>query len=75
MGTVRREHLDWLLVTSEGHLRQVVREYTCHYNTARPHRALRLGSPLPRAGPPVAGGALVHHSRLGELIHEYAHTA
>ena len=75
VGTIRRECLDWLFIVSEGHLRQVVQEYARHYNTARPHRALALLPPLPRAAPPVAGGALVRHSRLGGLIHEYEHAA
>jgi transposase InsO family protein len=70
-GTVRRECLDWLLIGGERHLRHVLREYADHYNTRRPHRALRLRPPLwfprPRASPP----AVVRRDRWGGVLHEY----
>ena len=44
-GTLRRELLDRLLIVNERHLRQVLTEYLLHYNTARPHRALRQLAP------------------------------
>ena len=75
VGTIRRECLDWLLIMGERHLGQVVQEYGRHYNAARPHRALALQPPLPRAAPPVTVGAPVRHSRLGGLIHEYERAA
>src|SRR5262249_37087997 len=55
VGTVRRECLDWLLITGEQHLRPVLREYAAHYNAARPHRALGLRPP--RAAPSSNAGA------------------
>jgi hypothetical protein len=75
VGTIRRECLDWLLITGERHLGQVVQEYGRHYNAARPHRALALQPPLPRDAPPVTARSPVRHSRLGGLIHEYEHSA
>ena len=74
--TGREDCLDWLLILGERHLRQVVREYADHYNHSRPHRALGLRAPLPRArgqpaGPEGARGAVVRCDRHGGIIHEY----
>ena len=41
--TVRSECLDWLLILNRRHLERVLRVYIDHYNTQRPHRALRFG--------------------------------
>ena len=49
--TIRTECLDWLLILNRRHLERVVRVYVEHYNTQRPHRALKLVPP-DRAGPP-----------------------
>ena len=40
--TVRTEVTDRMLIFGERHLHQVLAVYAAHYNTARPHRALRL---------------------------------
>jgi transposase InsO family protein len=75
VGTVRREGLDWQLITGERHLRHVLREYAEHYNAARPHRALRLQPPL---GPPArdaGSGDVRRRDRLGGLLHEYQRAA
>ena len=40
VGTVRRDCLDWLLITSRRQLEHVLRVYVDHYNWHRPHRAL-----------------------------------
>jgi len=76
VGSVRRECLDWLLVTGAQHLRQVLREYADHYNAARPHRSLSLQPPLRPPGQHVgSGGAVRRHDRLGGLLREYERTA
>ena len=79
VGTVRRDCLDWLLITSPRHLERVLRVYADHYNTHRPHRALGLTPPIPGArlhlvasNPPEQ---LHRRDRLGGLIHEYAQAA
>jgi putative transposase len=70
--TVRVECLDWLLILNRRHLERVLRVYVEHYNTHRPHRALRLQPPQPREPPPAAiVGEIEGHDRLGGLIHEY----
>jgi len=72
--TVRAECLDWLLIVGRGHLEQVLRVYVEHYNFHRPHRALKLGPPDPRAGPAVISKdrrRVQRRDRLGGLLHEY----
>jgi putative transposase len=43
--TVRTELTDRMLIFGERHLRRVLAAYATHYNTRRPHRALRLPPP------------------------------
>jgi hypothetical protein len=42
-----RRHTDRMLIFGERHLRRVLAEYTAHYNTQRPHRALQPRPPRP----------------------------
>ena len=79
VGTIRRDCLDWLLISSRRQLERVLRIYVDHYNTHRPHRALQLTAPTPGphlrhvgTGPP---DRLHCRNRLGGLIHEYARAA
>jgi putative transposase len=77
VGTVRRDCLDWLLISSRKQLERVLRAYVDHYNTHRPHRSLGLRPPTP--GLRLVGSSppdRVHRrDRLGGLIHEYARAA
>src|SRR5207244_2710727 len=52
IGTLRRECLDQLIILDEQHLRSVLTEFVGYYNLERPHRTLRLETPVPvlRAG-------------------------
>jgi putative transposase len=79
IGTVRAECLDWLLIVGRGHLEQVLRVYTQHYNQHRPHRALRLEAPDRPSELAVVGGdhrGQVHRrGLLGGLLHEYRRAA
>ncbi len=75
VGSVRREALDWLLITGQRHLRQVLREYVDHYNLARSHRSLELQPPMGRVESCEAIGEVVCFSRLGGLLHEYSRRA
>ncbi len=79
VGTVRRDCLDWLLISSRRQLERVLHIYVDHYNTHRPHRALGLTAPTPGprlrlvdSSPP---DRLQRRDRLGGLIHEYARAA
>jgi putative transposase len=70
--TVRGECLDWLLIVNRRHLARVLRIFVEHYNTQRPHRALKLHAPQRAEPPPTpAIGEIRRHDRLGGLIHEY----
>jgi transposase InsO family protein len=79
VGTVRRDCLDWLLISSRKQLQRVLRAYVDHYNTHRPHRSLGLRPPTPEPGLRLVGSSppdRVHRrDRLGGLIHEYARAA
>jgi putative transposase len=67
IGTLRRECLDHLILLDEHHLRAVLSEFVQYYNRERPHRTLRLQTPVqvlrsaegPVQARPVLGG--LHH--------------
>jgi transposase InsO family protein len=70
--TVRRELTARMLIFGQRHLRTVLAEYSAHYNTRRPHRALQLRPPRPE--PSVADLDFRRIRRrpvLGGLINEY----
>ena len=70
--TVRAEGLDWLLILNRRHLEHVLGAYVEHYNTQRPHGALKLRPPQPEEPPPTPTiGEIQRHDRLGGLIHEH----
>ena len=77
IASARRECLDRMLITGERHLRLVLDEYTDHYNTYRPHRALEQSPPDGRPLQPAPGAhfQVVRRDRLGGLIHEYSQVA
>jgi putative transposase len=45
IGTFRRECLDFMIPFSEGHVRQILRSWSAHYNSGRPHSSLGPGVP------------------------------
>jgi putative transposase len=70
--TVRTELTDRMLIFGERHLRRVLAAYATHYNTRRPHRALRLRPPRPQVPvPEPACGRIRRRPVLGGLINEY----
>ncbi len=71
--TLRNDCLDHVLVLNEQHLRTVLAEYVPYYNTERPHRALHLEPPLPRA--PAGSGPVRVRPVLGGLHHVYRRAA
>lgn len=77
VGSARRECLDRLLIFHRRQLERVLRTYVSHYNGRRPHRALDLQAPDPRAMPSARGHpvgsatAVRRQDLLGGLIHEY----
>jgi putative transposase len=76
VSTIRAECLDWLLILNRRHLDHVLSVYVDHYNTQRPHRALRLQPPDPDESPlQPAAGDVQRRDRLGGLLHEYHQAA
>ena len=71
--TIRRECLDWLIITGERRLAFVLQVYLDHYNRSRPHLALSLRPPCP--DPDRTTGAIVRRQRLSGLINEYSRAA
>ena len=71
--TIRAECLDHLIVVNEDHLVTVLAEFADYYNRDRPHRSLRLESPISTT--PQAIGRVVSRSVLGGLHHAYARAA
>jgi putative transposase len=72
---VRRECLDWILITGRRQLERVLHTYVDHYNSHRPHRGLGLVPPQPRPAlrlvAPADSRRIRRRDRLGGLIHEY----
>ena len=70
--TVRTELTDRMLIFGERHLRRVLAAYAAHYNTRRPHRALRLRPSRPQMPvPEPTHGRIRRRPVLGGLINEY----
>ena len=71
--TIRAECLDWTLILGRRQLDQTLRIYAEHYNRQRPHRAIRLATPLggARVPVPVSPRDVRRRDLLGGLIHEY----
>jgi transposase InsO family protein len=73
VGTLRRECLDHLVIVNEAHLRAVLTEVVRFYNRERPHRTLRLETPVPVAR--SATGAIRARPVLGGRHHAYERAA
>lgn len=71
--TFREDCLDHVIVLGEAHLIAILTEFLCYYNHERPHRTLKLQSPVPTT--PQSNGAVVSRSVLGGLHHAYARAA
>src|ERR1035437_7637741 len=71
--TMRAECLDWALILGRRHLDRTLRIYAEHYSRQRPHRAIRLATPLggARVPVPVSPRNVRRRDLLGGLIHEY----
>jgi putative transposase len=75
-GTLRRECLDHLLTCSEQHLRQILAEYSRHYNEHRPHQSREQRPPLHEPGQTIDVTARIRRRQvIHGLISEYSRTA
>ncbi|MGR8012109.1 integrase core domain-containing protein [Streptomyces hypolithicus] len=81
IGTVRREALDHVLITSEAHARRVLAEYQSHYNGHRPHQSRNQQPPDAQEQPASASTDDLGNRRLlrtrvlGGTINEYRFAA
>ena len=73
IGTLRRECLDHLIILDEQHLRSVLAEFVEYYNRDRPHRTLRLETPVPAQR--ATEGSVRSRPVLGGLHHVYKRVA
>jgi hypothetical protein len=72
IGTIRRECLDHVIVFSEGHLRQILREYFRYYHEVRPHQSLKRNSPVLREVELPSKGRVISIWQVGGLHHRYS---
>jgi hypothetical protein len=76
VGTLRRECLAHLLIYGGRHLRQILAEYSRHYNEHRPHQSREQRPPLHEPGPVVDVPTRITHTRVVHgLISEYRKAA
>jgi len=69
--TIRTEVTDRMLIFGERHLHSVLAQYSLHYNTRRPHRALQLHPPRPQSPvPQPIHGRIRRRPILGGLINQ-----
>jgi putative transposase len=73
VGSLRRECLDHLVVVNERHLRSILAEFARFYNRERPHRTLRLETPVPVVRATI--GSVRARPVLGGLHHAYERAA
>ena len=70
--TVRTEVADRMLIFGERHLRNVLAQYSRHYNRQRPHRALQLRPPRPQTPVPEPVHSTIRRRPvLGGLFNHY----
>ncbi len=67
--SLRQECLDHILPLSEGHLRALLAEFVSYYNQDRPHRSLRLETPVQSRRQPH--GKVLSRPVLNGLHHVY----
>ena len=73
VGAFRRECLDHLIILNAGHLQSVLGEFVAYYNRDRPHRTLRLQTPVLKER--IVGKTLSCRPILGGLHHSHAWAA
>src|SRR5712672_2482811 len=69
IGSIRRERLDHVIVSSEANLRRILKSYADYYNSVRTHRSLHKDAPISRST--HQAGMIRSHPVLGGLHHHY----
>jgi putative transposase len=74
--TARVECTDRILIYNAQHARRALTQYTEHYNSGRPHRALQLRAPAGHPDViPLPAQRIQRHDDLDGPIHEYRNAA
>jgi len=71
IGSIRRECLDHMIITSERHLKRILSSYVDYYHSARTHLSLEKDAPEGRVVQPIEKGRVVELKRVGGLHHLY----
>ncbi len=74
-GSIRRECLDHVIVSSENHLRRILAGYVEYYNQSRTHLSLDMDSPESRLVQTPEQGNVVAVPQVGGLHHRYQRQA
>src|ERR1700688_3387412 len=69
IGSIRRECIDHIIVSSERHLRHVLLSYMKYYNEMRTHLSMEKDAPVPRVV--ERAGHILCRPVLGGLHHQY----
>ena len=75
IGSIRRDCLDHVIVTSESHLRRILTSYFAYYHESRTHLSLDRNAPVPREVEPPSNGRVIAIPMVGGLHHRYTRAA
>ena len=75
IGSIRRECLNHVIVSSEAHLRRHLASYFRYYHRWRTHLSLAMDCPEPRPVLPPEQGSVVAFPEVGGLHHHYERIA
>ena len=75
IGSIRRECLDHVIVSSQSGLQHVVTDYVAYYMRSRTHLSLDKDSPTPRHVTPSSAGRIVAVPAVNGLRHRYDRAA
>jgi transposase InsO family protein len=75
IGSIRREHLDHVVIFNERHLRRVLPSYLEYYHRTRTHLSLDKDCPDPRSIMPRTIGRVLAIPQVGGLHHCYERLA
>ncbi len=75
IGSIRRECLDHVIASNEGHIRRVLSRSFDYYHHSRTHNALDDNAPFPRVVEPPSRGRAAAIPQVGGLHHRYTRAA
>jgi putative transposase len=75
IGSIRREHLDHVIVLNEWHLTRLIQSYLSYYHFYRTHWALGMDVPVPRLVQLPEFGRMQEVPEVGGLHHHYERIA